>query len=213
MRRIKAVSESVTLELCKADYSWGFELIKWVCWFILKDHTSSFIGTVHYHGSCTFVFFLILNGCVLTNSGNNRANQMLIGCKQTGKQKKTTKWTRYHGEYMWKTKWQVSLTIRWVVFYTFSTQKNLKFWKSFFQVSFPCLSDSLWAPSIQLEKNQLPLQQSVIDSMWPSCPFYQSCSTIVWYFSCKQGPFSKLSDIWGLTVGCWKAQHWQAAPS
>lgn len=32
------------------------------------------------------------------------------------------------------------------------------------------------------------------------CSFYQSCCVAVWYFSCRQGPFSKPSNIWELTI-------------
>lgn len=44
---IKAASDSVTQELCKAEYSRGFDLIKWVYRFILKDHCGGFVAWFH----------------------------------------------------------------------------------------------------------------------------------------------------------------------
>lgn len=41
---IKAASDSTTQELCRAESSWGFELIKRVYRFIVKDHSAGFVA-------------------------------------------------------------------------------------------------------------------------------------------------------------------------
>lgn len=73
MRWIKAPSDSVTLELCNVDYSWGFEFIKWVYCFILKDHTIGF----WIADTRIFVHQFKKLLCSLT-AENNRANQSFV---------------------------------------------------------------------------------------------------------------------------------------
>lgn len=81
MRWIKVAADSVTQELCKDDYSRGFEFIKWVYCVILKDHTSGFVAWSQTSQSLptSRIFFSVIQKvlCLLT-AENNRASQSFV---------------------------------------------------------------------------------------------------------------------------------------
>lgn len=53
---IKAASDAAILELCEADCSSGFDFIKRLPCFILKDQASGFCNAAHTHRCCKHFF-------------------------------------------------------------------------------------------------------------------------------------------------------------